>query len=186
MDTRLRGGRRSRWPNNVFAGTGGFCDARAVLAVREVFPTDFDGCAAIVRGSPDYFTDDVPQKVTADLREHSGWVITDDNNLAGFVVVDRRSACAAEVLWMAVQTSLRGSGIGTFLLDHVLNVLAESGAQVVQAKTLDASAGYEPYQATRRFWNRHGFVQIDTIDPLPGWQPGNPAAILVAALTPTR
>jgi hypothetical protein len=27
---------------------------------------------------------------------------------------------------------------------------------------------------------------IDTIDPLPGWEPGNPAAIYVAALRATR
>jgi len=27
---------------------------------------------------------------------------------------------------------------------------------------------------------------MDMIDPLPGWQPGNPAAIYVAAVTPTR
>jgi len=27
---------------------------------------------------------------------------------------------------------------------------------------------------------------MDTIDPLPGWEAGNPAAIYVAALRPTR
>ena len=48
------------------------------------------------------------------------------------------------------------------------------------------SSGYRPYQATRAFWERNGFVHIDTIDPLPGWEPGNPAAIYVAALCPTR
>jgi hypothetical protein len=34
----------------------------------------------------------------------------------------------------------------------------------------------QPYEATRAFWERRGFVQVATIDPLPGWQPGNPAA----------
>jgi hypothetical protein len=29
-------------------------------------------------------------------------------------------------------------------------------------------------------------VHVDTIDPLPGWEHGNPAAIYVAALRPTR
>ena len=43
-----------------------------------------------------------------------------------------------------------------------------------------------PYEATRAFWERNGFVHVDTIDPLPGWEPGNPAAIYVAALRPTR
>jgi hypothetical protein len=33
---------------------------------------------------------------------------------------------------------------------------------------------------------RSGFIHIDTIDPLPGWPPGNPAAIYVTALRPTR
>jgi hypothetical protein len=32
----------------------------------------------------------------------------------------------------------------------------------------------------------NGFVHIDTIDPLPGWPPGNPAAIYVVALRATR
>ena len=55
-----------------------------------------------------------------------------------------------------------------------------------EAKTLDSSSGYRPYEATRAFWERNGFVHVDTIDPLPGWEPGNPAAIYVAALCPTR
>jgi hypothetical protein len=29
-------------------------------------------------------------------------------------------------------------------------------------------------------------VQIDRIDPMPGWQPGNPCALYVAALGTTR
>jgi hypothetical protein len=51
---------------------------------------------------------------------------------------------------------------------------------------LDRSSGYRPYEATRAFWEHNGFVQIDTIDPLPGWPPGNPAAIYVAAVRPPR
>jgi hypothetical protein len=33
------------------------------------------------------------------------------------------------------------------------------GVQVVEVKTLDASAGYEPYIATRSFWEARGFVR---------------------------
>ena len=61
-----------------------------------------------------------------------------------------------------------------------------TGVEVVEVKTLDASAEYEPYVATRAFWEARGFVQVDCIDPLPDWQPGNPAAIYVAALTSER
>jgi GNAT superfamily N-acetyltransferase len=161
-------------------------DHRGVFAVRRAEPADAEGCAAIVRGLPDYFTEDVPEKVVADLSVCSGWVAADRGDPAGFAIVDHRSARAAEILWMAVEAPLRGGGLGTLLLDRVVRALAESGCAVVEVKTLDASAGYEPYLATRAFWERRGFVQIDTIDPLPGWPPGNPAAIYVAALTATR
>lgn len=156
-----------------------------MLAVRRASSADVDACVAIVRDLPEYFTHDVAEKVAADLRTHPGWVAT-DGEVIGFAIVDRRSAHAAEILWMAVAATQRGSGVGTRLLNHVLGELIESGFAVVEVKTLDARAAYEPYLATRAFWERAGFVQIDTIDPLPDWQPGSPAAIYVAALTTTR
>jgi GNAT superfamily N-acetyltransferase len=157
-----------------------------VLAVRRAIPADADDCVAIVRGLPEFFTDDVPGKVATQLKIHPAWVATNDDGLAAFAIVDRRSARAAEILWMAVAAGLRGGGVGSLVLDRVLGDLAEDGVEVVEVKTLDASAGYEPYVATRAFWERHGFVQLDAIDPLPDWPPGNPAAIYVAALAATR
>lgn len=59
----------------------------------------------------------------------------------------------------------------------------QDGVVLVEVKTLDATAAYEPYVATRAFWEHRGFHQIDSIDPLPGWQPGNPSAIYVASLS---
>jgi ribosomal protein S18 acetylase RimI-like enzyme len=157
-----------------------------LMAVRPMTAEDLEQCQAIVRGLPDYFTDDVPQKVERDLDAHQGWVVTENESVVGFAIVDRRSHLAAEVLWIAVRADRRHSGLGTTLLDHVLQALGADGVRLVEAKTLDGSANYAPYVATRSFWERHGFVHVDTIDPLPGWRPGNPAAIYVCALGPTR
>jgi hypothetical protein len=71
------------------------------------------------------------------------------------------------------------------LIREVLRDLAADGVRLVVVKTLDSSSGYAAYEGTRAFWEQRGFVQIDTIDPLPGWQPGNPSALCVAALRPT-
>lgn len=143
-------------------------------------------CAEIVAGLPDFFTDDVPDKVQSDLREHGGWVIDDAGKVVGFVIVERRGARAAEILWAAVAADRRGGGLGSRLIDHALAELSADGVQIVEVKTLDPSADYAPYDATRAFWIARGFVQFDTIDPLPGWPPGNPAALLAVALAPTR
>jgi GNAT superfamily N-acetyltransferase len=155
-------------------------------AVRRFEAADAPAAAAIIRGLPEYFTDDVPAKAVHDAAGHQAWVITDSGTVTGFAVAARKSPGGAEILWIAVDAARHGRGHGTRLLGHVLDHLADAGISVVEAKTLDRSSGYRPYGATRAFWERNGFIHIDTIDPLPGWQPGNPAAIYVAALRPTR
>ena len=155
-------------------------------AVRRFQAGDAPAASAIIRGLPDYFTDDVPAKVERDAASHQAWVIADAGTVAGLAVAARKSPGGAEILWLAVDAARRGRGHGTMLLGHVLEHLAAAGISIVEAKTLDRSSGYSPYERTRAFWERNGFIHIDTIDPLPGWQPGNPAAIYVAALRPTR
>jgi len=152
------------------------------FVVRKATDDHVDACLDIVRGLPDHFTPDVPDTVRVDLSRHDSWVVADGDDVVGFAVVDRRSAVAAEILWVAVTADRRGQGAGTLLIDAVLDRLTAEGLRVVEVKTLDRSAGYEPYVATLAFWEGAGFIQIDTIDPLPGWQPGNPSAIYVLPL----
>jgi GNAT superfamily N-acetyltransferase len=156
------------------------------VEVRAAGPADVAGCQAVVRGLPDHFTPDVPDTVAADMGRHESWVVTAGAEVVGFAVVDRRSAEAVEVLWAAVAAGRRGWGLGTRLVEHVLAELAAGGVRLVEVRTLDRSAGYAPYEATRGFWEARGFVQVDRVDPYPGWQAGNPCAIYVAALAPTR
>jgi GNAT superfamily N-acetyltransferase len=158
---------------------------KVMLPVRRLTAEDIPAVTAITESLPDYFTSDVPAKAGQDAARHDGWVVADSDAVVGFAIAERKSAGGAEILWMAVDRAWRGRGQGTVLLRRVLADLAADGVSVVEVKTLDRSAGYAPYQATRAFWESRGFVQVDTIDPLPGWLPGNPAAIYVAALRPT-
>jgi GNAT superfamily N-acetyltransferase len=157
-----------------------------MASVRAATAQDAGTCAAMVADLPDFFTDDVPDKARADLRDHGGWVIDDAGVVVGFVIVECRGMRAAEILWAAVAADRRGAGLGTRLVNHVLDELSADGVQIVEVKTLDPSADYAPYDATRAFWLARGFIQLDTIDPFADWPPGNPAAILAVALAPTR
>lgn len=162
------------------------CDAALLmLAIRRATPDDARSCQAIVRGLPDYFTEDVPDRVAVDLAVHEAWLALEGDDPVGLVIADRRSSDAAEILWMAVDADRRGHGIGSALLDQVCGELAAGGVRLIEVKTLDPSANYEPYAATNAFWQRRGFIQIDAIDPPAGFQ-GPLVAIYVASLTPTR
>jgi GNAT superfamily N-acetyltransferase len=157
-----------------------------VVFVRRAAPADGPACEAVLRSLPDHFTPDVPATVAADMAQHPAWVVEDGGTVTGFAVVDRRSPAAVELLWAAVAAGRRGAGLGTRLVEQVLAELAADGVRLVEVRTLDGSAGYAPYEATRGFWEARGFVRVDVVDPYPGWQPGNPCAIYVAALAPTR
>jgi len=154
--------------------------------IRPATPQDADACVGIVEGLSDFFSADVPERVRLDLARFQAWVLADAGEVVAFTVASRRSSRAAEIAWAAVAASRRARGMGTALVCHVLSALHDDGVQVVEVKTLDSSADYGPYRATCLFWEKCGFVQVDTIDPLPGWQPGNPSAIYVAALALTR
>jgi ribosomal protein S18 acetylase RimI-like enzyme len=158
-----------------------------VLIVRRVAMTDIEACVAVLADLPDYFTPDTHDHVRHAPPDAASWLAEDDGDgVVGFVLTERRFPGAAEITFAAVRADRQGAGIGTRLVDAAVATLADDGVTLVEVKTLDESAGYEPYVATRAFWSARGFRQVDRIDPLPGWAPGSPAAIYVAALAPTR
>ena len=156
------------------------------MDIRRATHEDADACVEILVRLADYFTAETHEQTRAGIREHLVWVAVDTDSIAGFIFLEHRYPTTAEIVIAAVPPERQGTGIGTLLVDHALDSLRGAGVLLVEAKTLDASAGYEPYVATRAFWERRGFAQIDCIDPLPGWEPGNPAAVYVAALSATR
>jgi GNAT superfamily N-acetyltransferase len=174
----------------VVAGTVvAIVNTGTVISVRPAYERDLEGCVQVLEQLPDYFTPDTHDAVRSAIPSHRVWVATDDetdDDVVGFLLAERRYPVAAEITFAAVTPERQGRGIGTQLVEHAVTDLGASGVLVVEVKTLDESAGYEPYVATRAFWEARGFVQIDCIDPLPGWQPGNPSAIYVAALAVTR
>src|SRR6266516_3150113 len=98
-----------------------------MLAVCRCTAEDAPAVTAIIRGLPDYFTDDVPAKAERDAASHEAWVISDSGAVAGFAIAARKSPAGAEILWIAVDEARRGRGHGTKLLGHILDHLAANG-----------------------------------------------------------
>ncbi len=134
---------------------------------------------------PEYFTASTHHDARQRIGHHMTLVADDDGTVVGFILIERRHSRSAEITYAAIHPSHQNQGIGSLLLAWATDELRATGVALVEVKTLDATAGYEPYVSTRAFWERRGFVQIDRIDPLAGWAPGNPSAIYVRALAVT-
>ena len=103
---------------------------------------------------PDHFTPSTHDEIRRDLPNHPSWVAVEDDEILGFVLAPRRYAAGAEITFAGVAPAHHGQGIGKALVEECLATLAAVGATMVEVKTLDASAGYEPYVATRGLWER--------------------------------
>lgn len=147
--------------------------------IRSATSADVEGCVAVLAALPDYFTPDTHDDLRERFDDCEVWVATERKEIVGHVVLQRRYPQSAEIIYAGVLPEHRRNGIGKRL---VSSLLANTDHTLIEVKTLDASSGYEPYVATRAFWEAMGFIQIDCIDPLPGWQPGNPSAIYVLKL----
>jgi N-acetylglutamate synthase-like GNAT family acetyltransferase len=157
------------------------------MKVRLATINDIEDCVAVLRSLPQYFTATAHHDAREALKSPMTVAMLGESEgtVVAFVLAVIRYAHSAEITHAAVQAAQRNRGIGTTVLHSTIEALADRGICLVQAKTLDASSDYEPYKATRAFWEARGFVQIDCIDPLPGWDPGNPSAIYVKALRST-
>lgn len=139
-------------------------------------------CAGIAHDLPDYFTDVGVRTLVHDAQSQDLYVESQDGQIVAFAVVGTKSEPVRELLWMAVRRDRQGCGIGSALLAGVEQELRASGAQLLEVKTLAAAAGYAPYEKTRRFYERAGFMLLDTVHPYPGWDEESPCAIYVKAL----
>jgi GNAT superfamily N-acetyltransferase len=150
--------------------------------VRGGGPEDARRCAAIAEGLPDSFTTSGVAELRRDLEKDVATVAVMSNEVVGFVLTRRKSSSIVEIRWLAVTQEFQQRGIGTALMAHAEEGARKVGARLLEVKTLDASAQSAEYEVTRRFYENRGFELLESIDPFPGWEPGNPCAIYVKVL----
>lgn len=83
---------------------------------------------------------------------------------------------------MAVRPTRRNRCVGSALLDFLVEDLKKTGSRLLQVKTLAVEADYPPYEMTRRFCEKNGFLRLDTVNPYPPGGAGSPCAIYVRSL----
>lgn len=151
------------------------------MDVRKGTEDDIRKCVEIADELEEYFTDDALEDMRKDLKEHEFFVV-DDDEISGFISLNLKNDRCAEVSWLAVSKERRGSGLGKGLMEHSFEYLSDEGVELLEVKTLSGDVDYEPYAHTRKFYEKMGFIHLETIDPYPGWEEGNPCAIYVKSL----
>jgi GNAT superfamily N-acetyltransferase len=141
-----------------------------------------DSCLFIARQLPHYFMEQGIATMRLDLQAHRLYVAVDSNHVIGFTTIELKNSQVAEISWMAVTPERQHQGVGTLLIDQLVAGLKAEGVRLLEVKTLASTVDYAPYSLTRRFYESRGFIHLETIDPYPEWEPGNPCAIYVKVI----
>lgn len=152
--------------------------------VRAAEPDEAAPCVAVAEGLPDSFNESGIAQLRRDLGTDPAIVAVLGGEIVGFVVTRRKTPGIAEIAWLAVALRFQRRGIGTALMDAAEGDARGAGVRLTEVKTLDASEPSAEYDAARRFYEGRGYELLETIDPFPDWEPGNPCAIYVKVLGP--
>jgi ribosomal protein S18 acetylase RimI-like enzyme len=134
-------------------------------------------CNDILRALPEWFANEEPiVGYTKEVGDYPFYAAFDNDKTIGFIALKVHNEYTAEICVMGVLPAYQRHQIGNGLVDLCEDYCSASQKSFLTVKTLDASADYEPYEQTRNFYRRMGFVPLEVF-PL-YWDKDNPCLFL--------
>lgn len=152
------------------------------IEIRKGNIKDSNEAINISRKLTDFFDSAAFEKMKKDFLVDDLYIAEKGKKIIGYCSIRYKKEFVAEITWLGILPNEHKMGYGRKLLEFIEKELKSNGIKILEVKTLDESANYEPYEKTRRFYKKCNFLHIETIDPYPEWGSGNPCAIYVKVL----
>ncbi|MGB3681560.1 MAG: GNAT family N-acetyltransferase [Rubrobacteraceae bacterium] len=144
-----------------------------------------ESCLHIGKSLPEYFNEAGLKEMRRSLSRDDLYMAMEEDLVVAFATVADVEGTKAEIAWFAVSLEQQRKGVGRSLLARVEKDLIEKGVELLTVETLAEESDYPPFESTRRFYERNGFLHAETMDPYPGWG-GDPAAFYAKTLSTGR
>ena len=154
-----------------------------MIEIREVLASDEKSeiCNKTLRALPEWFCS---EKAIADyvskVESMPFYVAYESEKAVGFIAIRNHNEYTAEVFVMGVAETYHRQGLGRRLIKRCEEHCISNKKLFLTVKTLDASAKYEPYDRTREFYKKMGFIPLE-IFPM-YWDTDNPCLFMVKAV----
>ena len=113
-------------------------------------------------------------------RDYPFFAAEKDGDTVGFAAIKVHNPFTADLYTIGVLKESQHQGAGSLLLSACEEWCRKQGFVYLTVKTLDGSAYYPPYDATRAFYRRAGFIPLEVFPTF--WGEENPCLFLVKAL----
>lgn len=116
------------------------------------------GVLQVAEALPEWFDQDARTRgIPVDIRHQHGFVAVADGQVVGFITLFVAEG-RLNIGWLGVGRECHGQGIGTRLLEAAEAYAQEHGLAEIATWTLGDGVDYKPYESTRAFYFRRGFV----------------------------
>lgn len=156
------------------------CELQDNNLIRPAEKCELNKCLEIARNLPDWFNDDELIDIEISIKSLTTYVYICENTVVGFICVKDKFDSVLELVYLGVDKDQHHKGIGTALINHIESNIA--AGRVMMLKTIDSSPDYPAYDQTRAYYEKLGFIKIETIAPYPGWAVNCPCAIYIKRL----
>ncbi len=132
----------------------------------------------IMNALPEWFSppEDIVHKAVIH-REYPFFAAFSEEGAVGFAALKLHNEYTADIYDLGVLKQYHRQGVGHQLVEACIRYCQEQGYKFLTVKTLDESADYEPYVATRAFYKKEGFYPLEVLTTF--WDEDNPCLFMV-------
>lgn len=138
-------------------------------------------CNLILRSLPKWFgIESAIVDYVNDVKGMDTWAVYADNELAGFISINKHNNSTAEVHVIGVLEKFHHMGLGKILIQHAEEFLISENIKFLTVKTLSELRKDENYEKTRLFYLAMGFSPVEVFKTL--WGEHNPCLLMIKSL----
>lgn len=155
-----------------------------VMEIREIADGNVkkEICDTVLHRLPEWFGIEVSiAEYVSLVEEMPFYVAYAGERPVGFLAVRVHNSFTAEVCVMGILKEYHRMGIGSELMGRAEEFCHQKGLVYLTVKTLDGSVDFKPYERTRRFYEKKGFIPLEVFPLL--WDEANPCLFLAKHLT---
>ena len=132
----------------------------------------------IMNALPEWFSppEDIQNKSVIH-RDYPFFAAFCGDEAVGFSALKIHNEYTADIYNFGVLREYHRTGIGHQLMTACVEYCKENGYKFLTVKTLDESAVYEPYNATRTFYKKEGFYPLEVFTTF--WDEDNPCLFMI-------
>lgn len=154
-----------------------------MITIQEIFDKNekTNVSLRIMHNIPKWFSppEDIDKK-SITHRDYPFFAAYNNSDPIGFLVLKIHNEFTADIYNMGIIEDYHRQGIGTSLVGKAEEYCMNNSFKYLTVKTLDSSAVYEPYERTRNFYRKVGFIPLEVLTTF--WDEENPCLFLAKHL----